>query len=104
MSRQSLADALAAGKPADVSARAEEGGEPQQAPVPIEHKEPVTRAAEGYVPPSRVGKRKVMAHVDPEVLMQLKLLGLDLKQRTIQSMLTEALNDFFVKHGRPPIA
>ena len=45
-----------------------------------------------------------MVHVEPEVLRELKELGLATGNRSIQSMVIEALNGFFVKNGRPPLA
>lgn len=89
MSRQSLSDALA------------KGLNPPSAPVATVTG---TDARGSYVPPSRRGKRRIMIHVDPEVLRELKELGLATGDRSIQSMVVEALNDFFVKNGRPPLA
>ena len=58
---------------------------------------------ESNVAPSRQGKRAVMAHFDPAVIKQLKQIGLD-SDKTVQAMITEALNDFFAKNDKPPIA
>jgi hypothetical protein len=54
-------------------------------------------------PPSRVGKRLVAGHFDPAAVRQLKQLALD-QDTTGQALLTEALNDLFIKHGLKPIA
>jgi hypothetical protein len=37
-------------------------------------------------------------------LLQLKQIGLNTGDASVQEMLGEALNDFFVKHGKKPIA
>jgi hypothetical protein len=54
-------------------------------------------------PPSRVGKRLVAGHFDPVAARQLKQLALD-QDTTAQALLTEAINDLFVKHHLKPIA
>ena len=91
MSRQSLSDALA---------------KDRRAPSPAADTATGTESSGNYnyVPPSRRGKRRIMVHVEPEVLRQLKELGLELGDRSTQSMVVEALNDFFVKNGRSPLA
>jgi hypothetical protein len=53
--------------------------------------------------PSRVGKKTIAAHFDPAVSRQLRQIGAD-HDRSIQSLLQEALNDLFTKYGKPPIA
>ncbi len=53
--------------------------------------------------PSRVGKKALIGYFDPGVSRQLKQMALD-GDRTIQDLLTEALNDFFEKHQKPTIA
>lgn len=90
MSRQSLSDALGKRGPTPSPAAA----------VPAAAVSPSGK----YVPPSRRGKRRVSVDVDPAVVRQLKEIGLELEDRSTQSMLVEAINDFFVKHGRSPLA
>ena len=53
--------------------------------------------------PSRAGKKSVTGHFDPEAVRQLKQLALD-HDRSLQALLTEALNDVFEKYGKKPIA
>ena len=60
-------------------------------------------AGKGSLPPSRQGKKTIAGHFDPEVSRQFKLLGAE-SDRSLQDMLSEAINDFFKKHGKPPIA
>jgi hypothetical protein len=55
------------------------------------------------LPPSRQGKKAITGFFDPAVSRQLKQLALD-EDRTVQALLTEALNDLFIKHRRNPIA
>lgn len=54
-------------------------------------------------PPSRQGKKAVTGFFDPIVSRQLKQLALD-EDKTVQSLLSEALNDLFIKHNHKPIA
>jgi hypothetical protein len=58
---------------------------------------PVPRA------PSRVGKTNVTGYFPPAVKKQLRLLSAE-HDVTIQRLLAEALNDLFVKYGKPEIA
>ncbi len=55
------------------------------------------------IAPSRIGKRSVSGHVEPEVLKQLRRLAVDL-ERSHQSLLSEALNDLFRKYNVSAIA
>lgn len=52
---------------------------------------------------SRIGKRSISGHVNPEVQKQLRLLAADL-DRSHQSLLDEALNDLFRKYNVGAIA
>jgi hypothetical protein len=59
--------------------------------------------------PSRENTQLVGAHFDPSVGRQLEMLRaelqIDRKQKlTVKAMLAEALNMYFKKHGKPPIA
>lgn len=54
-------------------------------------------------PPSRQGKKAITGFFDPVVSRQLKQLALD-EDKTVQSLLSEALNDLFIKHNHKPIA
>jgi hypothetical protein len=55
------------------------------------------------VAPSRAGKKPITGFFDPEVSKQVKKVALD-KDRTMQELLQEALNDLFRKYDLPPIA
>ncbi len=55
------------------------------------------------VAPSRAGKKPVTGFFDPEVSRQIKKVALD-KDKTMQDLLQEALNDLFRKYDLPPIA
>lgn len=48
--------------------------------------------------PSREGKKPVTAYVTKEVHKQLRVLGIEL-EKSNQEMITEALNDYFARHG-----
>ncbi len=54
-------------------------------------------------PSNRLGKKSITGWFDSEVLKQLKMIGLD-KDKSIQQMVGEALNDYFAKNGKPQIA
>ena len=49
------------------------------------------------------GSVKIAGHFSPAVHRQLSMLGAT-QGRTVQSLLGEALNELFRKHGRRPIA
>ena len=66
---------------------------------PAEHGPRLLRA----VAPSRAGKKPVTGFFDPEVSRQIKKVALD-KDKTMQELLQEALNDLFRKYDLPPIA
>ena len=60
-------------------------------------------STESSVPPSRRGKKTIGGHFDPAVSRQLKQIAID-HDKSIQSLLAEALNDLFLKYGKSPIA
>lgn len=53
--------------------------------------------------PSRVGKRAIGAHFEPDVQRQLRMLSAEL-DRTTQDLIGEALNDLFRKYNKSAIA
>lgn len=53
--------------------------------------------------PSRVGKRAVGAHFEPNVQRQLRILAAE-TDRTTQDLIGEALNDLFRKYNKSAIA
>ena len=55
------------------------------------------------LPPSRQGKKALTGFFDPAALKQIKMMAVT-EDTTIQALLTEALNDLFKKHSKPPIA
>lgn len=62
-----------------------------------------------YLAPSRGNKTGIQVWVDPTVVNQLKMLGLEQlddrgRARKQQDLLKEALNLLFVKYGKPEIA
>lgn len=61
------------------------------------------RGGASPLPPSRQGKKTVAGFFDLAVSTQLKQIGLD-ENKTVQDLLTEALNDLFKKYKKPPIA
>lgn len=62
-----------------------------------------TKPSRYPLPPSRQGKKSLTVYLDPAVIKQLKIIGLEI-ETTNQNMVSDALNDFFLKHGKSPIA
>jgi hypothetical protein len=58
--------------------------------------------------PEREGRTGLLFYVPNAAHLMLLQIGIDEAteegKRTNQEMLCEALNDFFTKHGKPPIA
>jgi hypothetical protein len=55
------------------------------------------------LPPSRRGKKALTGYFDPEVIKQLKMLAAA-EEKTMQALMSEAINELFKKYGRPHIA
>jgi antitoxin-like ribbon-helix-helix protein len=55
-------------------------------------------------PAYRTGKRNIAGWFDLAVSRQLKSIGLENGELGVQDLLREAINDLFVKYGKPPIA
>jgi len=51
-------------------------------------------------PPSRQGKKAVTAYFEPEVVRQLKRLGIE-ADKSMQAMMSEAVEDYLKRHGKP---
>ena len=51
----------------------------------------------------REGQKVIAGHFDPAVSKQLKLLAVE-QDSNLQAMLSEAVNDLFVKYRKSPIA
>jgi hypothetical protein len=51
----------------------------------------------------RVGKRATLFQLPTAAKKQLAMLAIE-RETTQQALLSEALNDLFKKHGKPPIA
>jgi hypothetical protein len=62
-----------------------------------------TSQALRYVAPCRKGKKSMTIWFDPEVIVQLKLIGIR-EGFSMQAMMTEAMNDFFSKYHKSRIA
>lgn len=76
----------------------------RSAATAIAEKPPVkSRGGATPLPPSRQGKKTVAGFFDAAVSTQLKQIGLD-QNKTVQDLLTEAINDLFKKYKKPPIA
>ena len=61
------------------------------------------RRTEATAPEPGDGTRLVGTHLPAPVHRQLRMLAAN-EDRTMQSLLTEALNELFAKRGLPPIA
>lgn len=53
--------------------------------------------------PKKTGKRLIGGHFAPAVQQQVRVIAAE-QDKTIQALLTEALNDLFEKQGYPRIA
>ena len=76
-----------------------------EAPFPDRPRDPGGQGSRmlQVVAPSRAGKKPITGFFDPEVSKQIKKVALD-KDKTMQELLQEALNDLFRKYDLPPIA
>ncbi len=85
-----------------LDAMQKEAIKPKETPV-VQRKENRGVTSPKSIPPSRVGKKPLTAFFDPDVIKQLKLIGLE-EDKTLQAMMEEAINDYFAKHGKAQIA
>ena len=67
---------------------------------PVEERRKPRSTAEGYRPPSRVGKRAAVAWLEPEAIKQLNMEAIR-QDRNVQDLLVEAINDWFAARGLP---
>ena len=74
---------------------------PESKSAPVSSGEGEARP-KGFYAATRVGKKKATATLSSEAHRQLKLLAVD--HGGVEALLTEAINDLFRKHGKPPIA
>ena len=49
------------------------------------------------------GRKGILVRARPEAWKALKMVALD-GERTLQDVMTEAINDVLTKHGKPPVA
>lgn len=80
-----------------------EAASKKTAPTPSPTTLPTLNPRPQNVKPSRTGKKAITGFFDPAVSRQLKQIALD-QDATVQSLMREALNDLFEKHGAKPIA
>tara|TARA_B100000965_G_scaffold389201_1_gene394602 strand:+ start:376 stop:669 length:294 start_codon:yes stop_codon:yes gene_type:complete len=89
---------------ADVAAAAgSTRSRPQPDPAPPEKEETPSSAAPRRVTTRPAGTKQIAGHFPAEVSWQLRELALE-HRTTVQSLLSEALNDLFQKHGKSEIA
>ena len=93
--KPSLSDALLG-----VESRNSPAAEAQES---VPQADPVANKVANPRPPSRQGKKTIAGHFDPAVSRQLRALGLE-SDRSVQDLLSEAINGLFEKYGKPPIA
>ena len=65
---------------------------------PVERTTPQKTKSEKTSGSSRIGKKLIAGHFDPDVHRQLKQLSVS-ADTSIQDLLAEALDDLFQKHG-----
>ena len=90
-------------KPVNKLKAALEGMAGTVAPLPTVTPTVASKSPAQPRPPSRRGKRNVSAYIDATAAKQLRLLAVEL-DRSTQSLLEEALNDLFRKHGKSALA
>lgn len=54
-------------------------------------------------PSFQQGKKGITLYYDPQVSKQLKQIALD-EDRSLHDVMREAINDFFIKKRKPPLA
>jgi hypothetical protein len=92
-------------KRADLAAAlADSAGSTRRVPDPAPQPQAAT-AVRTVAPtqPSRAGTVPITAHKPQEVRDQLKILAIE-RRKTVDDLLTEAINDLFAKYGKPEIA
>jgi hypothetical protein len=62
-----------------------------------------TERPRNFYAATRAGKKKITAAVGPDVHLKFRQLGLE-AGKTNENLLIEAINDLFIKYGKPPIA
>ncbi len=72
-------------------------------PEPTSEKKIGREGNRNRLPPSRQGKKALTGYFEPDVLKQLKILAAS-EDKTVQSLMNEALNELFKKYGKPHIA
>jgi hypothetical protein len=75
----------------------------QATPPPAPRARKVKAVPVSSQPPSRVGKKALIAYLDPGASKQLRQMALD-GETSVQELVREALNDLFKKHRKPAIA
>lgn len=81
-------------------------GKAKQVPPPKKasvEPEPVKKKTTTKVASSRVGKRNISGYFPPDVHKQLRIIAAE-EDITIEEALGNALNTYFERKGRPPIA
>lgn len=98
-----------ASKRPNLAALAEAAGsvraEPQRVAAPAPANLPADTAGEGAssrLAPSRIGQKPITAFFPETVRIQLKMMAAE-QTRSMESLIGEALNDLFAKHGKPEI-
>jgi len=79
--------------------------EPQRSgpPPALANEAPVrTDGAAARTVPSRIGQKPITAFFCEDVRVQLKMMAAE-QRRSMESLIGEALNDLFAKHGKPEI-
>lgn len=95
--RMNLAEALSA----EAITKKPSAVKPVQKLKPAKIKE--IKAVAPLRPPSRENKKAVTTWHDPDVIRQLKQIGLD-TDSSVQDMMSDSMNDFFAKNGKAKIA
>jgi hypothetical protein len=76
--------------------------ESHRAIAPANEAERLGEGPDARVPSSRIGQKPITAFFPEAVRIQLKIMAAE-QARSMESLIGEALNDLFAKHGKPEI-
>ena len=61
------------------------------------------QATQADRPPARQGRKAITVWVEPEAWQQIRLLGFE-QDKSVQTLMVEAINLLLSEQGKPPIA
>lgn len=105
--RKTIADSLMSESESDTTTPNSDANSESKEAGPEVNRDPKKAASEKkpkYPKPAfQEGKKAMTLYFKPEVSKQMKLIALE-EDRTLHDVMREAINDFFSKKRKPPIA